>query len=177
MNTPKDSTAERTPGSLHPVGSAAEMEHREQLVRRLYNLVTEHHELRVMREEFCQCPVCILPENRRLMQEARDAFHTPNVSDQRGRVADSQPVERQKLEAELDKCKETVTEMAKHIVALEDEMKRLHEFYDRARREVDRLREWRDALKAYDNIHTEANWTRLKLAEAECAKPLIVAEA
>lgn len=88
-------TASAPPGSLHPAcsvwaktpeGLAAEMEHREQVIRNLYRLVTEHHEFRVMREEYCQCLVCVLPENRRLMQEAWDVFHAPNVLAQAGRA-------------------------------------------------------------------------------------------
>ena len=62
-----------------PEGLAAEMQHREQVIRKLYNLVTEHHEDSVMRDEHCECPVCLLPEHRRLMQEAWDILKTKCV--------------------------------------------------------------------------------------------------
>ena len=61
-----------------PEGLAAEMQHREQVIRKLYNLVTEHHEDSVMRDENFECPVCILPEHRRLMQEAWEMLQGRN---------------------------------------------------------------------------------------------------
>lgn len=48
------------------------------LVQRLYALVVEHHECKIMREEHCVCPLCSQEQNKKTLEEAWNVFYSPN---------------------------------------------------------------------------------------------------